>query len=475
MHFKQLLLAGIISISAFGSINAQAATGYKRTKTTSVSKKAYYTTNVKGSTYRNNKSTKHFVFKANHALKNYKNTTWTRTKKTTITKHGKKYLYYYVHNSKNNAAGWIYSKYLKAGKNYQATTPTAYKGTFTKFKAGKIYTIHGKNSAITFKKVAPLASKTNYKVTQKRYVYKHGKKYLYYKVSKTKKSATGWVWHKYLLKGKYTKTSSANKTTSSNTSTIAKPTTDKPATSQSSSSSVASSSSSSSVVSDPAYTYAEVDSYELTLLNAPLDSYIDLAKENKVDISGFVNATNDLKTMFSDMRAKKVLKNQQSLDKINKLLAVYKTQSTAMADTLKPFPEFNPITKMPFKEKGYVRTDCRLYSKPEYNYTNKIGMAKAFSLVYFDTSEPGIVRDATTGITGYAQNAQKGIDIAPASGYYRMPLGDGKTAFNFSIENPNDVHDKDMIHNDGELWYQTDINTKENIIWTFNDGTWSQF
>jgi hypothetical protein len=32
-----------------------------------------------------------------------------------------------------------------------------------------------------------------------------------------------------------------------------------------------------------------------------------------------------------------------------------------------------------------------------------------------------------------------------------------------------------MIHNDGELWYQTDINTKENIIWTFNDGTWSQF
>ncbi|WP_318765869.1 CAP domain-containing protein [Lactiplantibacillus carotarum] len=36
--------------------------------------------------------------------------------KTTITKHGKKYLYYYVRSSKNGSTGWVWHKYLKIGK-----------------------------------------------------------------------------------------------------------------------------------------------------------------------------------------------------------------------------------------------------------------------------------------------------------------------------------------------------------------------
>ncbi|RRK09228.1 hypothetical protein D1831_13865, partial [Lactiplantibacillus garii] len=94
--------------------NVQASATYKRTKIVKVSKKAYYTTkNAK--TYTLNGSAQKLRLRANHNLKDYRNSTWTRSKKTTITKHGKKYLYYYVTNAKDGVTGWYLQKYLKAG------------------------------------------------------------------------------------------------------------------------------------------------------------------------------------------------------------------------------------------------------------------------------------------------------------------------------------------------------------------------
>ncbi|WP_318765863.1 CAP domain-containing protein [Lactiplantibacillus carotarum] len=109
------VVIAILGGTMFQPTNVQASATYKRTKIVKVSKKAYYTTkNAK--TYTLNGSAKKIRLRANHNLKDYRNSTWIRSKKTTITKHGKKYLYYYVKSSKNGVTGWVWHKYLKAGK-----------------------------------------------------------------------------------------------------------------------------------------------------------------------------------------------------------------------------------------------------------------------------------------------------------------------------------------------------------------------
>lgn len=134
MDLKKIVTAGLLSISFLTlSIPVNASTGYHRTKTTPVSHKKYYSVSMTGKTFKANGSTKHFKFTANHYLKNYRTTTWTRTHKTYITKHGKKYLYYYVrNNTKKNVSGWVWSGYLKSG-NYSASykaSPTAIRGYY---------------------------------------------------------------------------------------------------------------------------------------------------------------------------------------------------------------------------------------------------------------------------------------------------------------------------------------------------------
>ncbi|WP_225420547.1 hypothetical protein [Lactiplantibacillus paraplantarum] len=106
----------VASITMLSSVSATANTYYHRTPTKATAKKTYYTTDTKSHTFRANGHYNRWTFKANHDLKNYRNTVWTTTQQTDITMHGKKVRYYWVHNSKNGATGWIWSGYLKPTK-----------------------------------------------------------------------------------------------------------------------------------------------------------------------------------------------------------------------------------------------------------------------------------------------------------------------------------------------------------------------
>lgn len=94
---------------------------YKRTRTTPVAHKTYYTTDTRSHTFRANGNYNYWTFKANHDLKNYRNTTWTTTHKTYITMNGKPVLYYWVRNSRNGASGWIWHGYLKSRPTSEAS------------------------------------------------------------------------------------------------------------------------------------------------------------------------------------------------------------------------------------------------------------------------------------------------------------------------------------------------------------------
>lgn len=207
MSFKGKMVVGAALVASFGMIiepvNAVAKTKtYTRTKTTAVAKQTYYTTNATAHTYKANGNYSKWRFKANHDLKNYRNTIWTTTQKTYININGRKVLYYWVRNNKNNASGWIYSGYLKPITTYQRTKTTAIKATAftTSNTTASTYRANGDLNYWTFKANHALK---NYKgvtwtATQKTYITKHGKQYLYYWVHTSKNSASGWVYSGYL-------------------------------------------------------------------------------------------------------------------------------------------------------------------------------------------------------------------------------------------------------------------------------------
>ncbi|MFC6181440.1 hypothetical protein [Lactiplantibacillus daowaiensis] len=203
MKNKQVLAlsATVLATLAMGAttLTANAATTYQRSKITKVAAKAYYAQRQTGKTYQLKGTTKKATLKANHALKNYTKATWTATKKTKLTQNGKQYLYYYVKSSKNGASGWVNSKYLAVGRNFQATTATSTSVTkLAVAKAGKYYSLNGSNAYVKFSHGVALNSDATYTQSQQRYVYKAGKKYLYYYVTSADGKATGWVWHGYL-------------------------------------------------------------------------------------------------------------------------------------------------------------------------------------------------------------------------------------------------------------------------------------
>lgn len=122
------LLGSVLMIAAvtmLSSVSANASTYYHRTPTRATARKAYYTTDTKSHTFRANGNYNRWTFRANHDLKNYRNTVWTTTQQTDIIMHGKKVRYYWVHNSKNGATGWIWSGYLKPVKAKAATPSEA--------------------------------------------------------------------------------------------------------------------------------------------------------------------------------------------------------------------------------------------------------------------------------------------------------------------------------------------------------------
>ncbi|WP_158610678.1 CAP domain-containing protein [Lactiplantibacillus garii] len=221
---NKLLKLGLTSFISLGILgmgypqNAQASATYKRTKTVKTGKAAYYSTS-NASTVQFKGSSKKLRLKANHKLNSYKKSTWTRTKKTTVAKHGKKYLYYYVTSAKDGVTGWVWSHYLKHGKNYQMTNPkTIAVKSYVRAKPGKIYQLNGNNNYMTFGKGISLSSKQTYKATQKRYVYKQGKRHTYYCVTSSK-GVEGWVNSSLVKVGSYkkvTRTTIKHKVTTTN-------------------------------------------------------------------------------------------------------------------------------------------------------------------------------------------------------------------------------------------------------------------
>lgn len=176
---------------------------YQRTKTVPVTKKEYYTVNKTSQTFLANGDLNNWVFRANHQLKNMTAVTWTTTQKTYITINGKKRLYYWVHPSNGASAGWIWSGYLKAGKNKQITDLEKITSkNMILAKAGSVYQLDWNSKIVYFRNPKPLSSTENYKVTQKAVIYKQGKPYTYYYVSGDKKTK-GWVWEGFVKEGTY--------------------------------------------------------------------------------------------------------------------------------------------------------------------------------------------------------------------------------------------------------------------------------
>lgn len=183
-------------------MNAAASSAYKRNKITKVKAENFYSMGSKGWTYVFKGNAKHLVLKHNHKLANYKKTTWISTAKTTLTRHGQKYLYYYVTNTKNNAKGWVWNVHLQAGKNYQSSKVTNFKGTYQRKKAGKLYKVTGSKKYIKLSHGSKLANNVKYTASKKRTIYKKRKAYKYYYVTNKTNKQKGWVWNGYLIKSK---------------------------------------------------------------------------------------------------------------------------------------------------------------------------------------------------------------------------------------------------------------------------------
>ncbi|VDG24123.1 hypothetical protein [Lactiplantibacillus mudanjiangensis] len=201
-----LMLVATLGISSAMTQVAQAKTGYHRTKTTAIKSKLFYAKGTKGATYQRNGSLTNFKFKKSQLLKNHQHTTWAASSKTYIKIHGKNRLYYYVHNADLHAQGWVWSGYLKAGRDGQIDFREL-KGTPKKFvmaQPGKVYQLGENPFNIHFSHGKLLNAKMTYLRTKTGIIYLQNKPYRYYYVISADKKVKGWVWHKYLKAGQFT-------------------------------------------------------------------------------------------------------------------------------------------------------------------------------------------------------------------------------------------------------------------------------
>ncbi|WP_143461296.1 hypothetical protein [Levilactobacillus enshiensis] len=110
---KKFVKASVLATLSLGLVvpaattSASAKSRVKVISTTSVAKQAYH--GKKGNIYTSAK-----LNKRHYVMKNYKYTTWYVTKQAVIKNNGKKGTLAYV--KAGNKAGWIYKKYLTAGK-----------------------------------------------------------------------------------------------------------------------------------------------------------------------------------------------------------------------------------------------------------------------------------------------------------------------------------------------------------------------
>lgn len=198
MNWKSKIGLGLlISCTALTpALNADAATTYQRSKQHSVASRPYYAKSNAGSTYQLKGSAKKTTLKANHALKNYRSTTWMKTKTMTLKRKGKSTTYYYVRNAKNGATGWVKPSYLKAGKNFQGQNAKRSSGRYKRAKNGKYFNISGNNNYVKFGKGTTLSASATYTRSKTRTIYKSGKAYQYDYITSGK--SHGWTWHNYL-------------------------------------------------------------------------------------------------------------------------------------------------------------------------------------------------------------------------------------------------------------------------------------
>lgn len=221
-RFNSALKTAAVALTVFGGIatvstTAQAKTVYHRSAIKTVKSAPMYSISNKGKTYTFKGSAKKFTFKTNHNLKNYHNSTWTKTKQTTV-KHGKRTsTYYYVKNAKNGATGWVNKVYMKSGKDYQyGATKNLTAKSYIEKNYGKIYNLNGNSKWFQFKSVASLSNTANYTVTAQKSVYKKGKVSIYYYVTGDN-GTKGWVWNGHLKSGKYDASTVTSNNSSSNT------------------------------------------------------------------------------------------------------------------------------------------------------------------------------------------------------------------------------------------------------------------
>lgn len=208
IKYNKTLRAAVVVLSIFGGTlievnTVQAKTTYQRTVIKSVKSTPMYSTSNKGKTYAFKGDAKKFTFKASHKLKNYHNSTWTKSKQTTV-KHGKNSsTYYFVKNAKNGVTGWVNKVYMKTGKDYQyGATKNLTAKRYIEKSIGKIYNLDGNPQYFKFKSVANLSNTANYTVTAQRRVYKKGKTAIYYYVSGDN-GTKGWIWRGYLKSGQH--------------------------------------------------------------------------------------------------------------------------------------------------------------------------------------------------------------------------------------------------------------------------------
>lgn len=205
MQTGAALLTAVTTLGLTTMISqASSSTTYQRNKITKVKAQPYYSTrNAK--TFRFVGTPAHFKIKANHNLKNFKNSTWAVSKKAAVKHNGKSSLYYYVKNARNGATGWVWHGYLKAGKDFQVTTAKNITAkNYIRAKSGKIYQFKGSNRFVKQTNGRALSTKQTYRVTKQRTLYKKGKAFKYYYVTSTN-GVKGWVWNQYLKRGTYVK------------------------------------------------------------------------------------------------------------------------------------------------------------------------------------------------------------------------------------------------------------------------------
>lgn len=97
-------------------------------------------------------------------------------------------------------AGWTQLAHASTTVKQSAITPVVAKKTYlTASQTGKLYQFQAAGEQVQLKAVHQLRNfpHTKWTCTQQTYLFKNGKKYLYYYV-KNKTGKSGWVWHQYL-------------------------------------------------------------------------------------------------------------------------------------------------------------------------------------------------------------------------------------------------------------------------------------